>query len=137
MKLILKRIKDNGRQTIGKATLCDENNKNIFEFVTLEPAWLNNAIGKSCIPTGRYSVKPRWSRKYGNHFIVENTEPRTYILFHVGNFRRSTRGCVLVGTRFVDIDGDGQVDVSSSRVTMNRLLKFAPNGFELEIIAPM
>jgi len=134
MKLILKRIKDDGRQTIGEATLCDENNKNIFEFVTLEPPWLDNAIGKSCIPAGFYDVKPRWSPKYGNHFIVENTEPRTYILFHVGNFRKDSTGCVLVGNAFADLNKDGEIDISASGMTMKKLLRLAPEGFQLEII---
>jgi hypothetical protein len=135
MKLILKRIKDNGRQTTGKATLYD-GDKKVFEFVTLEPAWLNNAIGKSCIPAGIYNVRPRRSAKYGNHFIIEGTEPRTYVLFHKGNYRKDSTGCILVGRKFADINGDGEIDITSSGATLKRLLSLAPNGFKLEIIAP-
>lgn len=64
-RLIIKRFSDNGKQTLGRATLLSGNEK-LMEFVTLEPAWLNNAIGKSCIPAGVYPVKPRYTPKYGN-----------------------------------------------------------------------
>ena len=133
MKLLLTRINDNGKQTLGRAVLWN-GSKSLFEFVTLEPAWLNNAIGKSCIPAGKYAVKARKSAKYGNHYIVGGTEPRTYILLHVGNYRKDSTGCILVGRSFADINGDGEMDISSSSITLKKLLKLAPNGFELEII---
>ena len=133
MNLILKRFSDNGKQTLGKASLFN-NGIEIFSFVTLEPPWLNNAIGKSCIPAGKYTVKPRKSAKYGNHFIIEGTYPRTYVLFHKGNYRKDSTGCILVGRKFADINGDGETDITSSGSTMNRLLTLAPKGFKLEII---
>lgn len=131
-KLIIKRFKDDGKQTQGRATLFNGTDK-LMSFVTLEPPWLQNAIGKSCIPSGIYTVKPRWSPKYGNHFIIEDTLPRKYILFHIGNFRKDTTGCILVGNAFVDLNKDGEIDISASGLTMKKLLRLAPDGFELEI----
>lgn len=132
--MIIKRFSDNGKQTQGRATLLSDNVK-ILEFVTLEPAWLNNAIGKSCIPAGVYNVKPRYNTKYSNHFIIEGTEPRTYVLLHVGNYRKNSTGCILVGNAFVDLNKDGEIDISASTITLERLFKLAPDGFQLEIIA--
>ncbi len=132
-KLIIKRFKDDGKQTQGRASLYD-GDRQILSFVTLEPPWLQNAIGKSCIPAGNYTVKPRWSPKYNNHFIIEGTLPRKYILFHIGNFRKDSTGCILVGNAFVDLNKDGEMDISASSLTMQKLLKLAPDGFELEII---
>jgi hypothetical protein len=141
-KLIIKRFNDNGKQTQGRAILFDCD-KQVLDFVTLEPPWLQNAIGKSCIPAGVYTVKPRQSPKYGNHFIIEGTSPREWVLFHVGNYIGSKNpktgtpdsiGCILVGNAFVDLNRDGLLDISASGRTMQKLLKLAPEGFMLEII---
>ena len=141
-KLLIKRFKDDGKQTQGRAILFD-GDRQILDFVTLEPPWLNNAIGKSCIPAGIYTVKPRQSAKYGNHFIIEGTSPREWVLFHVGNYIGSknpktgtpdSTGCILVGNAFVDLNKDGELDISASGLTMQKLLKLAPEGFQLEII---
>lgn len=134
MELVVERISDNGKQTLGKATLYDDNNKKLFKFVTLEPSWKNNAIGKSCIPLGKYNVTPRYSAKYKQHFIVEDTEPRSYILIHIGNYRSNSTGCILVGKSFLDINNDGDVDITSSGLTLRKLVKLAPNGFVLNIV---
>ena len=143
-KLLISRFQDDGKQTQGRAILLDDQNKQILTFVTLEPPWLNNAIGKSCIPAGIYSVKPRKSTKYGNHFIIEGTSPREWVLLHTGNYMASTNpktgtsdstGCILVGNAFVDLNRDGLLDISASGVTMQKLLKLAPEGFQLEINA--
>jgi hypothetical protein len=141
-KLIIKRFNDDGKQTQGSASLYDGYAK-ILDFVTLEPPWLNNAIGKSCIPPGTYTVKPRHSPKYGNHFIIEGTAPREWVLLHIGNYMASknpktgtsdSTGCILVGNAFVDLNRDGLLDISASGITMQKLLKLAPEGFMLEII---
>ena len=141
-KLIIKRFKDDGKQTQGRASLYDGNAKTL-DFVTLEPPWLNNERRKSCIPAGIYAVNPRWSPKYGNHFIIEGTWPREWVLFHIGNFMGSknpktgnpdSTACILVGNDFVDINQDGELDISASGITMQKLLKLAPGGFILEII---
>lgn len=141
-KLLIKRFKDDGKQTQGRAILFDDDKK-LLDFVTLEPPWLNNAINKSCIPSGIYNVKPRWSPRYGNHFIIENTSPRELVLFHIGNYMASknprtkkadSTGCILVGYSFVDINKDGELDISASGETIKKLLRLAPEGFQLEII---
>lgn len=142
MKVVLKRFKDNGKQTQGRATLFNGTDK-LMSFVTLEPPWLQNAIGKSCIPSGNYTVKPRWSPKYGNHFIIEGTSPRELVLVHIGNYMASknprtkksdSTGCILVGKAFVDLNKDGELDISTSGETLKKLLRLAPNGFMLEIL---
>ena len=141
-KLLIKRFKDDGKQTQGRAILFD-GDKQILDFVTLEPPWLNNERGKSCIPAGIYTVKPRHSPKYNNHFIIEGTAPREWVLLHIGNYMASknpktgtpdSTGCILVGNAFVDLNRDGLLDISASGMTIKKLLRLAPEGFTLEII---
>ena len=132
-KLIIKRLSDDGRQTLGTGTLYDCDKK-VFEFVTPEPPWRNNEKQVSCIPAGVYKVIPRKSPKYGNHYHVQDVLLRDYILIHFGNYAKDSTGCILVGKRFSDINGDGQIDITSSKVTLEKLLHFAPEGFTMEII---
>lgn len=119
-------------QTLGVLELF-EGDKKIFECKTLELPWRNNKIKQSCIPVGNYDVVPRTSPKFGEHFHVLKTEPRTWILFHAGNYYTQIEGCILVGKTLSDINGDGELDVTSSKVTLKALRKAAPEGFSLEI----
>lgn len=59
---------------------------------------------------------------------------RSYILIHSGNFKTDTRGCILPGTRVVDLNADGLKDVASSRFALSVILKLVPDEFELSIL---
>ena len=126
--MILSREKQNGKQTLG--TLDFEG----YQLHTMELAWNNNERGVSCIPTGKYHAKPRYSAKHKNHFIVENTTPREFVLFHSANYSRQLRGCIAPGMGKKDLDKDGLVDIYSSKKAMAILLEKFPNGFDFEII---
>ncbi|MFV0481342.1 MAG: DUF5675 family protein [Campylobacteraceae bacterium] len=129
---LLIREKENNKQTLGKLQLF-ENEAMIFECYTLELPWRDNKPNISCIPTGEYKVKPRISNKYGKHFYLEGTKPRTHILIHAGNFYTQTEGCILLGKTLSHINDDGELDIGQSQSTLNELLKLAPNGFDLTI----
>lgn len=116
-------------QTIGKLTGPGIN------LVTMELPWLNNEKRKSCIPEGTYKCTPRSSPKYGNHFLVNNVPGRDAILIHVGNFKSDLLGCIAPGLSFSDLNGDGDVDVTSSKTAMKKLLDAFKEGFELKITA--
>lgn len=68
-----------------------------MQLHSLEPPWKDNQIGVSCIPEGKYECTFRNSPRFGWTYILHGTEPRSYILFHAGNFPRDTDGCILVG----------------------------------------
>ena len=97
MKLILKRDDDSGKRTIGRLYVEDE-----FICYTLENTWKNNEPRVSCIPEGTY---PLTTKEYGRFYdkyqmpipILGNTEPRSEILIHPGNYAKDTLGCILVG----------------------------------------
>lgn len=88
--------------------------------VTVEPYKMDNATNVSCIPTGQYIIKRRYSDKYKNHFIVTNVGGRSYILIHWGNTDGDTQGCIILGESFGVING--QWAVVSSKVAFNEFM---------------
>jgi hypothetical protein len=129
MKITLKRITDDGVQTLGHLHL---GNGRVYQ--TLELAWKNNERQISCIPKGTYKVRKRTSAKYGEHFHILNVPNRDMILLHHANFHNQLLGCIAPGKGLSDINKDGRLDVTSSRQAMKELLAALPNNFELEII---
>lgn len=123
---------DNPKQTIGEAQVID-NGEIIKTFYTLELPWIDNAVRKSCIPTGTYKCVKRVSVKYGHHWHVKDVDGRTLILIHTGNYYGHTLGCILVGEKLIDINNDGVEDVAGSGKVMNWLRSNMPDEFELKI----
>jgi len=121
-KAFLDRLYDDGTRTLGVLNVYDCLGL-VFSCRTLEPPWINNERNKSCIPVGKYELVLRTSEKFGEHFLVKNVYDRDLILIHVGNFPGNTSGCILVGSSFTDIDGDGRPDVGKSKATFERLRK--------------
>lgn len=127
MQALLVRLAPETMQTLGQFYLFEEIDR-LYECKTLELPWLNNQRMVSCIPTGDYILKKRWTPKYQDHFHVLNPDgseldPRDHILVHWGNYHHQIKGCILVGRDHADINKDGLRDVSSSRRTMRFLNK--------------
>ena len=128
------RLVDDGNETLGALLVYDGLEK-VFECKTNELPWKGNKRNISCIPVGVYHVSHRESPKYGNHLYVEDVVDRTWILIHVANFEEQLRGCISVGKAYVDIDKDGDLDITSSRVTLKKLIDVIPlEGMTLEIV---
>lgn len=121
------------KQTLGRLSLEDHLGEVLYECYTLELPWKDNERKVSCIPEGEYKVVPRWSAKFKEHFHILDVPNRTWILFHAGNYRTQIEGCILVGSGLVDINGDGYLDVTNSRSTLQKLVDLAPEGFDLII----
>ena len=133
MEAILTRDLNQDKQTLGSLVLKDSEGNKLFACKTLELPWLENKNNKSCIPVGSYNVVTRKSARYGTHFHVTDVPNRTFILIHAGNTYNDTRGCILLGSKLVDINGDEYKDVANSLATIKNLIKLAPNGFCLEV----
>jgi hypothetical protein len=88
---------------------------------TLELPWKDNQRSVSCIPAGQYKVRLRTARESATrdylHLLIQDVPNRDYILFHIGNSAKDTRGCVLVGI------GTKQDFVKNSRLAMELLMK--------------
>lgn len=133
IRAVLIRIKANKNQTLGRLFVFDGLDL-VFKCCTLELPDRANMRNISCIPTGIYEVKPRTSAKYKEHFEVTKVLNRKYILIHPANYYTDLKGCIGVGADFYDINKDGEMDITSSRDTMSKILELMPNGFNLTII---
>ena len=133
MRAVLVRCFENGVQTTGHWLVFHGNNL-VFSCATLEPPNNFNIARESRIPSGIYTVKKHISPKFGPCLWVLNVLHRSEILVHYGNFVRDTLGCILVGLRSVDINSDQEIDITSSRTTIKKLLSNCSELFQLEII---
>lgn len=104
-----------------------------FQCFTLELPWLDNARGKSCIPTGAYKAFKRNSQKNGSVFELRNVPNRSNIQCHAGNYTRQIEGCILVGSSIAFLDSDSVPDVANSKATLDKLLALLPDEFEVTI----
>jgi hypothetical protein len=81
-----------------------------YQCETLERPWLDNKKSVSCIPKGNYKMRFRYPRESASydylHLLVQDVPNRDFILFHVGNRTKDSRGCILTGqTRKDDFVG--------------------------------
>jgi len=133
MKALLNRLVHETKQTLGELNFYQGVSK-VFSCKILELPDRKNQTSISRIPAGTYTCILRWSPKYKWHYHVTNVPGRSLILIHFGNFFKDTRGCLIAGVNFHDINHDGYRDVTSSKKTMKRMLAIAPKTFELTII---
>jgi hypothetical protein len=120
---------DDGKQTLGTFNVIGAS----FSGVTMELPYKDNQHRISCIPPGVYTVIKRNSPKYGYHFHVTDVPNRDMILIHSANYSRQLLGCIAVGAGNVDIDKDGLIDVTASRLTLEKLYQIMPQTFKLTI----
>lgn len=129
------RFNPDKKQTLGYQTF-DTGEK----FFCLELPWLNNARGISCITAGEYDVIPWVSPTKGKCFKVvsigmSEVQGRSDILQHIGNYHKDIKGCQIFGLGMADINHDGLHDVTSSGDALEMMMKIAPEGYRLTIIA--
>ena len=77
--------------------------------LTLERPWLNNQRNVSCIPKGSYMCQRIVSLRFGDTFEIMDVPGRSHILFHKGNLKDDSHGCVILGEQFEPIDGKNAV----------------------------
>jgi hypothetical protein len=62
---------------------------------TIELPWKYNIHQHSCIPEKRYSLKRRYTPRFGLHLLVENVAGRDAILVHpANNAMKELKGCI-------------------------------------------
>jgi len=67
---------------------------------TIELPWKDNEKGVSCIPEGKYFIRPRYSAKHGAHFELVDVPSRSLILIHpANNALAELKGCIAPVTK--------------------------------------
>lgn len=127
IRLYLHRLKKSNTRTLGRLTVYDGLDK-IAEFTTLELPWRNNETDKSCIPSGFYRVDRGSSKQFKHHLRLANVVGREDILIHIGNFPHNSTGCIILGNSFADIDGCGELEVTSSGVATEKIYRLVRTG---------
>ena len=119
-KALLKR-KYYKTRTLGELTIFNDKDVEVGRFYTLELPYLNNQQNISCINEGVYLVIPNNTSAHPDTYRVLNVLGRSGILFHIGNYPRDVRGCILVGLKRIDLDGDGLPEVGESTKGMKSM----------------
>ena len=131
--MVIIRNAENTKQTEGYLFIFKGIRK-VFECAVLELPDRDNERNVSRIPAGVYQVKKHGSPKFGASLWIQKVPGRSEVLIHYGNYYTNTRGCILPGRHFVDINSDKLVDVTDSRRTMGDLLYHCDSEFQLNII---
>lgn len=121
--------------TRGALIALDDAGNIKFQCVALELPWRDNAPQVSCIPEGEYRVRDRRTDKFGLHYHVQDVPAREWILFHPANYVSQLLGCIIPGSRFADLNGDGVPDIVESKATLNRMLAALGAGFRLVVMS--
>jgi hypothetical protein len=76
-RIVIRRLMDDGTQTLGVMSVFDENAKLLYYLTTVELPWKQNTAFKSCIPAKRnYLVKDHHTDSHGDCFHVFSDERR-------------------------------------------------------------
>jgi hypothetical protein len=124
-KYILDRIGSKFYGTIG--VLFEEVDQElVFKAVTLEPV-------VPVIPVGVYLCK---IYKEGRHlypvFQVMDVPGHTYIEIHIGNWKKDTTGCILLGDSFSLVGNE--MGINGSKITFNSFMGYqGDENFKLEV----
>ena len=132
IKVQVIRSTDNGIQTVGKLYVSGDQH---YTCDTLERPFKNNEKGVSCIPAGRYICVKRDATEAipYQHVSITNVPGRSGVAIHSGNLYSHSKGCILVGKNYADINRDGQQDVLNSRKVFMELMNVLPDEFTLHI----
>ena len=89
------RLEESSQGTLGALRI----NGRLF-CATLELPDKGNAANISRIPPGKYIAAKTRSPRFGETFEVLDVPHRSHILFHAGNTKDDTQGCILLGRKW-------------------------------------
>lgn len=102
--------------------------------LTLERQWADNQPGESCIPVGEYTCRRRLSPKFGVTFEVMDVPGRTNILFHKGNLKEDSHGCIILGEQYEPLNGQSGVVASGKAMEEFLTRTYGLDEFRLSVM---
>jgi len=116
-KITQQRFFENDTRTLGRWTgdfICD----------CLELPGGGNEHNKNRIPAGEYLVKKFFSEHHQEmRYKLEDVPDRSGIEIDIANYPHELLGCVAIGKGFDDIDDDGQMELTHSKVTWESFME--------------
>jgi hypothetical protein len=119
VQVIVNRFKITDDYSLGHCYIKYGEGNSVYVGCSLERGWRDNQNMISCVPEGTYPLKldysPKFKKKLWELYCVPG---RSECKFHVANYWRQLNGCIALGNKHIDIDGDNDPDVTSSALVM-------------------
>jgi hypothetical protein len=133
-EILVIRDYEDKEQSLGRLYVRDENGCIIFQCECLERSYKDNKKRVSSIPEGKYTLMLEYSNRFKKDlWEIYNVPNRSECKIHSANYWFQLNGCIALGKNRSDINGDGFVDVTSSRATM-KLFHQAMQGHRISSI---
>jgi hypothetical protein len=135
LQVIINRFKVTDDYSLGHCYIKYSNGNSVYVGCSLERGWRNNQSNVSCVPVGTYPLKYEHSPRF-RKFLWElySVPGRSECKFHAANYWRQLNGCIALGNKHIDIDGDGDPDVTSSRDVMKKFHGLLEGATEVEVV---
>lgn len=136
MKVVrVNRKKQDTTQTLGFVSITGDNGEPLYADISLERGWRDNKQNVSCIPEGAYPLKKEYSPRFKmDLWEIKEVKGRSECKFHAANYWHDLNGCIAPGVAVKDIDGDGRLDITSSRASLKRFHKAMGDDTEALLI---
>ena len=106
-------------QTLGRLYVRDSQGCIIFQCECLERSYKDNKRNVSSIPEGTYPLMLEYSNRFRKDlWEIFNVQGRSECKIHSANYWYQLNGCLALGSKRKDINGDGFADVTNSRRTV-------------------
>ena len=114
-EVIIVRHKVTNDYSLGRCYIKNEDGCLDEIGVSLERGWQDNKSNISCVPVGNYELKLEYSPSFEKSlWELKGVPSRSECKIHTANFWKQLNGCIALGEKFVDIDNDGDLDVTDS-----------------------
>lgn len=137
MQLVLHREMTAGGNTLGKLNMDGEFFCHTLEDPVRErdglpvPMW--KVPGRTAIPAGNYRVVITFSPRFKVDLpLLLNVPGFNGVRIHAGNDNQHTEGCILVGLGRAQLDDDEGVEITQSRLALDKLMKALERAFDDE-----
>ena len=122
-------------QTLGVATLLDNDLNPIFAAISLERGWLDNKPNVSSVPVGEYKCVLEHSPRFKKDlWELKGVPNRSECKFHTSNYWNQLNGCIALGDTAENIGRDFQLDVTNSGNTMATFHRLLKNERKIKVV---
>jgi hypothetical protein len=134
-EVLVDRFDVTDKYTLSNTYIRHEDGRVEYIGPSIERGWNGNQNNISCVPTGTYPLKLEYSPRFKKDlWELKEVPGRAECKFHPANYARQLEGCIAIGTKFKDIDGDKIPDVTASGPTMDRFHKSMGDATEAIVI---